>query len=78
MGWPFWAAHRLRGMRLVATDTDWSAGAGLELRVPIAMLLLLLTGRTGVALRRSRGASELGQAQPEVCGMWHGTTPVAD
>jgi uncharacterized protein (TIGR03083 family) len=55
MGWPFWAAHRLRGMRLVATDTDWSAGAGLELRGPIAMLLLLLTGRTGVALPHLSG-----------------------
>ena len=28
MGWPFWARHRLRGVRLLATDTDWSAGAG--------------------------------------------------
>jgi uncharacterized protein (TIGR03083 family) len=50
MGWPFWARRRLRGVRLVATDTDWSAGAGVELRGPIGMLLLLLTGRTTTAL----------------------------
>jgi len=46
MGWPFWARRQLRGLLLRATDTDWSASAGAELRGPIAMLLLLLTGRT--------------------------------
>ena len=35
MGWPFWARRRLRGLRLLATDIDWSAGAGAELRGPI-------------------------------------------
>src|SRR5688572_25891269 len=30
MGWPFWARRQLRGLRLRATDTDWSAGAGAE------------------------------------------------
>ena len=50
MGWPFWARHRLRGVRLLASDTDWSAGAGVELRGPIRMILLLLTGRTATAL----------------------------
>ena len=55
MGWPFWARRRLRGMRLLATDTDWSAGAGVELRGPIAMLLLLLTGRTATALPHLSG-----------------------
>lgn len=59
MGWPFWAGHRLRGMRLVATDTDWSAGSGLELRGPIAMLLLLLTGRIRVALPHLTGPGVL-------------------
>ena len=34
MAWPFWARRRLRGVRLVATDADWSAGAGKELRGP--------------------------------------------
>ncbi|CCK27351.1 hypothetical protein BN159_2972 [Streptomyces davaonensis JCM 4913] len=32
--------------RLVATDIDWTAGEGKEIRAPIASLLLLLTGRT--------------------------------
>jgi len=55
MGWPFWARRRLRGVRLLASDTDWSAGAGLEVRGPIRMLLLLLTGRTAMALPRLSG-----------------------
>jgi uncharacterized protein (TIGR03083 family) len=55
MGWPFWARRRLRGLRLRATDTDWSAGAGTELRGPIRMLLLLLTGRTTTALPHLSG-----------------------
>jgi hypothetical protein len=33
------------GLRLVATDTDWSVGEGPELRGPVLSLLLLLTGR---------------------------------
>lgn len=49
MGWPFWARRRLRGLRLRATDLDWSVGAGAEVRGPIRALLLLLTGRTAVA-----------------------------
>jgi uncharacterized protein (TIGR03083 family) len=55
MGWPFWARRRLRGLRIVATDIDWSAGAGAELRGPIRMLLLLLTGRTTTALPHLSG-----------------------
>ena len=55
MGWPFWARRRLRGLRLLATDTDWSAGAGTELRGPTGMLLLLLTGRVTTALPHLSG-----------------------
>lgn len=44
-GFPFFAARRLRGLRLVATDTDWSRGAGDEVRGPVTSLLLLSTGR---------------------------------
>ena len=55
MGWPFWARRRLRGLRMVATDTDWSAGVGVELRGQIGMLLLLLTGRTTTALPHLSG-----------------------
>jgi len=45
MGWPFWARRRFRGLRLTATDIDWSIGAGADVRGPISALLLLLTGR---------------------------------
>jgi hypothetical protein len=45
MGWPFWARRRLRGFRLVSTDVQWTVGRGLEIRGPIAAVLLLLTGR---------------------------------
>ena len=50
MGWPFWARRRLRGVQLIATDVDWTAGEGAEVRGPIEALLLLLTGRTRTAL----------------------------
>jgi uncharacterized protein (TIGR03083 family) len=45
MGWPFWARRRLAGLRLEATDVDWTAGAGALVRGPARALLLLLTGR---------------------------------
>jgi uncharacterized protein (TIGR03083 family) len=51
---PFRAASRFAGRRLVATDTDWSAGGGDVLERPMRELLLIMTGRrTGV--RRSPG-----------------------
>jgi uncharacterized protein (TIGR03083 family) len=56
MGWPFWARRRLRAVRLVATDVEWSAGAGAEVRGPIGPLLLLLTGRVTTAVPRLTGA----------------------
>lgn len=55
MGWPFWARRRLRGVRLVATDVEWSAGAGAVVEGPIDALLLLLTGRVTAALPRLTG-----------------------
>jgi len=56
MGWPFWARRRLRGLRLVATDADWMAGRGDELRGPIGALVLLLTGRAATAAPCLTGA----------------------
>ncbi|HZA32900.1 MAG TPA: maleylpyruvate isomerase family mycothiol-dependent enzyme, partial [Propionibacteriaceae bacterium] len=50
MGWPFWARRRLSGLRLTATDIDWTAGSGTDVHGPIRALLLLLTGRTQAAL----------------------------
>jgi uncharacterized protein (TIGR03083 family) len=44
-GFPFFAARRLRGLRLVATDVDWARGSGAEVRGPVTSLLLLSTGR---------------------------------
>ena len=60
----FGAAKRLKGLRLEATDADWSHGDGRVVRGPIETLLLLLAGRTvaltdlegeGVELLRERG-----------------------
>lgn len=43
---PFYGGRtRLAGVRLVATDADWSAGDGVELRGPAGDLLLVATGR---------------------------------
>jgi uncharacterized protein (TIGR03083 family) len=53
MGWPFWARRRLRGLHLRATDSEWQAGDGLEVRGATADLLLLLTGRTATIDRLS-------------------------
>lgn len=46
LGWPVFDRHRLRGIRLRATDIDWHHGTGHEVLGPIAALLLLVTGRT--------------------------------
>jgi len=60
MGWPFWARRRYGGYRLIATDANWSAGAGAEVCGPIDALLLLLTGRpAGLARLTGEGAHAL-------------------
>jgi uncharacterized protein (TIGR03083 family) len=41
----FGTARRLRGLRLVATDTDWARGRGVVVRAPMEELLMLVTGR---------------------------------
>lgn len=47
--------------RLIATDVDWAAGEGPEIRGPILAILLLLTGRTaGYAQLSGPGAVALG------------------
>ena len=45
LGWPWWTRRQFRGLRFRATDADWSAGEGLEVRGPIRALILALTGR---------------------------------
>ena len=46
-GPPLRAKKRLEGLRLVATDVDWSTGAGAEVRGPCMSLILAMVGRTG-------------------------------
>ena len=45
MGFPFRAQRRLAGLRLAATDADWTVGSGAPVEGPVAALLLLVTGR---------------------------------
>jgi uncharacterized protein (TIGR03083 family) len=39
------AKSRIAGMRLVATDTDWQHGDGLQVSGPIMSLVMVMTGR---------------------------------
>lgn len=43
------AAKRIRGLTLVATDLDWTTGAGPVVEGPAESLLMALAGRRGVA-----------------------------
>ncbi|GAA0388232.1 hypothetical protein Acor_53620 [Acrocarpospora corrugata] len=47
MRWPppLPSARKLAGFRLVATDTSWSTGDGLEVQAPMSALLLVCCGR---------------------------------
>lgn len=46
---PIGALRRIRGLRLVATDLDWSAGRGPEIHGTGEALLMAMAGRGGVA-----------------------------
>jgi uncharacterized protein (TIGR03083 family) len=60
VGFPFHTPRKLRGLRFVATDADWSTGEGPEVRAPIAALLLLATGRPAALPRLDGpGAAEV-------------------
>ena len=62
-GFPFHARRRLAGLRLTATDVDWSVGAGAPVEGTIGDLLLLLTGRTATTHRLAgAGAQRLAAA----------------
>jgi uncharacterized protein (TIGR03083 family) len=56
-GWPFYPQRRLAGLRLVATDAEWAAGEGSEIRGTIGDLLLVLTGRAPAVLEDLDGAA---------------------
>jgi hypothetical protein len=59
-GRPFYAAKRLAGFRLAATDAQWSTGTGPEVRAPIAAILLVGTGRlVALPLLSGGGAAAL-------------------
>jgi uncharacterized protein (TIGR03083 family) len=56
---PFKARRRLRGLRLEATDSGWSAGDGALVRGPIEAILVVLTGRPhGLARLTGEGTAE--------------------
>ncbi|MCU1430645.1 MAG: hypothetical protein JWL83_4645 [Actinomycetia bacterium] len=46
-GAPLGAKKRLAGLRLQATDVDWSTGEGPEVRGPAISLILAMVGRAG-------------------------------
>jgi len=48
-------SRRARGVRLVATDTDWSAGRGPEVRGTGEALLLAMTGRLSTVIDELQG-----------------------
>jgi uncharacterized protein (TIGR03083 family) len=45
IGFPLHAKRRIAGLRLSATDTDWSAGDGPSVEGPLASLVLVMAGR---------------------------------
>jgi uncharacterized protein (TIGR03083 family) len=59
---PVGGRKRIRGLRLAATDTGWSYGAGLEVSGPAMSLLLAMTGRAaGLDGLSGDGVAALGQ-----------------
>ncbi|MFJ6795213.1 maleylpyruvate isomerase family mycothiol-dependent enzyme [Streptomyces sp. NPDC091268] len=69
MGFPFHARRRLAGLRLAASDCDWSAGSGEPLEGPVSALLLLVTGRTAALGQLSGpGLAVLRERLPDAVG----------
>jgi len=52
-GYPFFPRKRLKGLRLTASDVDWTAGEGAPVDGPMDAILLLLTGRPAALARLS-------------------------
>ncbi|KHO24225.1 hypothetical protein QQ44_17265 [Mycolicibacterium setense] len=48
-------ARRTRGLRLIATDLDWTAGRGAEIHGPGEALLLAMAGRVGAVADELHG-----------------------
>jgi MDMPI C-terminal domain len=45
IGFPIHGKKRIAGMRMSATDADWSAGSGASVEGPLASLILVMAGR---------------------------------
>src|ERR1022692_2521672 len=45
IGFPIHAKKRIAGLRMSATDSDWSAGDGPSVEGPLASLILVMAGR---------------------------------
>ncbi len=45
IGFPLQAKKRIAGLRMSATDSDWSAGEGPGVEGPLASLILVIAGR---------------------------------
>jgi hypothetical protein len=62
VGYPIGARKRIRGLRLVATDTDFDLGTGPVVEGPIEAILLAISGRAaGVAELTGPGRSQLAE-----------------
>jgi uncharacterized protein (TIGR03083 family) len=60
------AKNRISGVRLVATDIDWSHGAGPEVSGPILSLVQAMTGRAvALADLSGEGVAALGAKMPK-------------
>jgi uncharacterized protein (TIGR03083 family) len=64
-GFPVGTKKRIAGLRLVATDVDWTHGTGPEVTGPALPLLLAMTGRpAGLAGLDGAGLSTLRSRMP--------------
>ena len=45
IGFPLGAKKRIAGLRMTATDFDWSAGSGPSVEGPLASLIFVTAGR---------------------------------
>jgi uncharacterized protein (TIGR03083 family) len=60
LGFPLGSKKRIAGLRVIATDVDWSHGAGPEVTGPALSLMLAMTGRpAGLADLQGAGLDTL-------------------
>jgi uncharacterized protein (TIGR03083 family) len=56
--------RRIDGLKLVATDTEWSTGAGPEVSGPMLDLLMAMTGRTAATANLTGDGVETLRSRP--------------